>query len=285
VTPESVYLEQQANSHGAGAVDPNRVDTAASNYNPYWSQYGRDQQQYYGSRPNVGSDPANQNAARQYQDQLLQGLHTLAAGDSNSAAQQSLRQGYDSARNQASSLATTRRNVGAGAAARGAQRQREGLTAQQSGNSAALMLQQQRAAEQALAQLYAQQRAQDIAFANQNAQNQLGNQALNQQGQQSGAALGLGYDLGQMNQQGQLASAQLGFGLSQQDINQQYMNSLVGAGAGAAGAAATAFNTGGGRNGLNGYGGVSAYGYSPQGGGGYAGSTAQAPWGMPGPQG
>lgn len=275
--------------HGTGAVDNDRMDTAAANYNPYWSEYARNQQQYY-QRPDISADGSNQDTARQYQQRLIQGLHTLAAGDSNSAAQQSLRQGYDSARGQASSLATTRRNVGAGSAMRGAQRQRENLTAQQSGNSAALMLQQQRAAEQALSQLYAQQRAQDLAQAQQQSQNILANQAANQQGQQSAAALGMGYDLGALNQGGQLASSQLGFNLNQQDINQQYMNAL--AGAGAAGVATAGQVLGSyaqqGRNGLNAYGGpsgVQSYGYQPQGGNGYAGNNPNAPWPMPGPGG
>lgn len=249
-----------SNYHGVGAVDPNRIDTAAANYDPYWSEYARQQAAMYGTRPGAGSDSGNQNAARQYQDQLIQSLHTLASGDRNSAAQQSLRQGYDAARGQARSLATTRRNVGAGAAQRGAQRQSENLTAQQSGQSEALMLQQQRAAEQALAQLYAQQRAQDIAYAQQNAQTQLSNTAMNQQAQQQAAQLGLGYDLGQQNQGGQLASAQLGFNLNQQDINQQYMNALAGAGAAGAATAGQVFGSwgagmgrGGGDTGPNAY--------------------------------
>lgn len=106
---------------------------------------------------------ANQDQARLQQQAVIQQLQQQAAGGPLSEPlQQQLRQGYNQASAQQSSLGSTVRGQSAGAAMRGTQARQGQLQRGFAGDQAELQAQQQQAAQALLGQLLAQQRDQDI---------------------------------------------------------------------------------------------------------------------------
>lgn len=126
----------------------------------------------------------NQDQARLEQQRVIQALQQQARGDLNSLAQQQLQQGYGQARAQQSSLGSTMRGQGAGAAMRGIQQGQQGIQRGFAGDQQMLMLQEQQAAQAMLAQMLQQQQGQDITQAAGMAGGQLQGDALNQAMQQ-----------------------------------------------------------------------------------------------------
>ena len=196
--------------------------------------------------PTVGVHPipGNDDVDRSFQNALIQQLHQLAMGDRNSAAQQGLRQGYDTARGNTQSLASLHRGFGGvGANNQAINNAQSQLTMQQGGNAAALMAQQQQAATLALQQAYAQMRAGDMGYANTLATGLTGAQGLGNSFLQSI----LGSDIGRANSmQGigmNTAQNNLGLENDMSQMNTAFMQQLAQALAGGAGSAMKAFGT------------------------------------------
>lgn len=126
----------------------------------------------------------NQDQARLEQQRVIQALQQQARGDLNSLAQQQLQQGYGQARAQQSSLGSTMRGQGAGAAMRGIQQGQQGIQRGFAGDQQMLMFQEQQAAQALLAQMLQQQQGQDITQAAGMAGGQMQGDALNQAMQQ-----------------------------------------------------------------------------------------------------
>lgn len=186
---------------------------------------------------------ANQDQARLEQQRVIQKLQRQAAGDMGSLAQQQLAQSYGQARAQQSSLGSTMRGQGAGAAMRGIQQGQAGIQRSLPGEQQMLMLQEQQAAQALLAQMLAQQQGQDITQAagmaggvNQAAAMQ---DAMNQFYAQMGTNLAT--ELGQIQHQRNVA--QLGYDLESGDIGSRMLQRGIGAASTAAGTANTAFGS------------------------------------------
>jgi len=210
-----------------------------------------DWQSYFDSfggsaRPaNIGIDFSNSDASRQWQNSLIQDLQRQAAGDLNSRAQQSLAQGFDSARNQQMALGSAQRGTGGAAGLRAGQRGAGDVSRGQAGAQQMLMLQEQQTAQQQLAQMLAAQRGLDAQQANaysQNwlANNQMQNDWVNYMNQQS-----LGTGLEQQQQQAELARAILGTDVSNRDFAQRAAGQGAQAVAGLAGAVSQMGDSGG----------------------------------------
>lgn len=119
-----------------------------------------------GLRP-MAPTPMLENRAdsRARQQKLLDQLHGLASGNgfANSAAGQALNQQYQAAAAQNMSNAGSARNIGTGALQRQTMENATQLAGEQRADTQMLKAQQMQSAEQMLAQLYAQQRAGDLA--------------------------------------------------------------------------------------------------------------------------
>lgn len=195
--------------------------------------------QWQSQRPGIGMDLTNQDQARLEQQKVIQALQQQARGDLNSLAQQQLQQGYGQARAQQSSLGSTMRGQGAGAAMRGIQQGQQGIQRGFAGDQQMLMLQEQQAAQALLAQMLQQQQGQDIGQAGAMSNTTLGSQGLDDAMRQFYAGGALGMDLAATERENAIARAKLGF----QDANTALTQQLFNAGAqGAATGVATASN-------------------------------------------
>lgn len=127
-----------------------------------------------------GMQLGNQDQSRIQQARVIQALQAQAAGSKNTLGQQQLQQGFGQAAAQQRSLGSSIRGAGGGAGLRagamGAADTQRGFA----GQSEMLRLQEQQAAQAMLAQLLAQQHAQDVGLAGSMASGNLANQQLNQ---------------------------------------------------------------------------------------------------------
>ncbi len=173
----------------------------------------------------------NQDQARTQQQQVIQDLQRLAMGDRNSASQQQLKNAYGAATSQQSSLGSTMRGQGAGAAQRGIRAGQAGINRGLAGDQQMLQLQEQQAAQAMLAQLLAQQQGQDITQAQGMAQGANQAAAMEEAMRQFYAQQGSGLNM----EQGQIASernnAQMGFDLAGRNTTNRLLRQGVQAGA------------------------------------------------------
>lgn len=213
------------------------LKTSTSPESRAWSDYFKQQVSAQGQRPAVGFQTTNQDQARLEQQKVIQALQQQARGDLNSLAQQQLQQGYGQARAQQSSLGSTMRGQGAGAAMRGIQQGQQGIQRGFAGDQQMLMLQEQQAAQALLAQMLQQQQGQDIAQAGGMAQGALGSQGLDDAMRQFYFGSGIATDVANQQIQGERGRATLGFDLAGRDIQDRLNQQLMQMGAGAAGAA------------------------------------------------
>ena len=188
----------------------------------------------------VGLNLGNQDAARTWQQQLMQDLHRQAAGDPNSRAQQSLAGAYTQARAGQSALGSSIRGTGGGAGLRHGVMGAGNVQRSFAGDSQMLMQQEQQAAQALLAQQLAAQRQQDAQQAAMTAQNAQQNQSLEDAMRQFYTGGGINAGLAQLQTAGDRARVTLGFDLENQDLQGQLYNRMAGA-AGTAGATAARF--------------------------------------------
>lgn len=217
--------------------NPNSVSLSTRPGGDFWSNYFSTGAQAAPRSP-VGLDLANQDAARTWQQQLMQQLHRQAAGDPNSRAQQSLAGAYTQARAGQSALGSSMRGTGGGAGLRagvmGAGNVQRGFA----GDSQMLMLQEQQAAQALLAQQLAAQRQQDAQQAAMMAQNAQQNQSLEDAMRQFYVGGGINNSVAAGQLAGDWRRAQAGFDLEAASINNELLRrgaQSVATGAAAAG--------------------------------------------------
>lgn len=217
----SSEVDQNPNSVSL-TTDPNRAGN-------FWRDY------FAGgatsTRPGVGYNTANADAARTWQQQMIQDLQQAAAGNPNSAAQKGLVNSYTEARAGQSALGSSLRGTGGGAGLRagamGAGQVQRGFE----GDKAMLMLQEKEAAQALLAQQLAQQRAIDAAQAQGTANNALGNQNLDDAMRQFYESQGLNFGTEQTQLAADAGRARMGFDLEASDTADRFGRKAVGAGA------------------------------------------------------
>jgi len=132
-------------SPGSVALPTTNVVHAAAPVAPSWTDFYRQQVDRNTQFRNPYSY-INQQQARDQQMQVIQDLQRQAAGDMNSLAQQQLRAGYGQAQAQQSSLGSSMRGQGAGAAMRGIQQGQAGIQRGFAGDQQMLKLQDPAAA-------------------------------------------------------------------------------------------------------------------------------------------
>jgi len=183
-----------------------------------------------------GFNTANQDQARTEQARVIQALQAQAAGNMNTLGQQQLTQGFQRAGQQQQSLGSSIRGTGGGAGLRagamGAADVQRGLAGEQQ----MLKLQEQQAAQAMLAQLMAQQHAQDVGLAGSMAQGALAGQGLNQDMERFYGSGLTEQMLGGYQRAFDLERARAGYDLEARDTEARNMARL--AQAGATGAAA-----------------------------------------------
>lgn len=216
---------------------------------PYWSEWNKNQLKNFG-RPDITPDDMNREYARQQQEAFIQQLHRLAQGDPNSLAQQQLRQSTQMAQGQVGGALAARGNLGgAGATMRQAGAVQGALGRQGMDQSRVLQMQEQAAAQQALAQALAAQRGQDVGQAGMLSDVALKNASLNDALYQNYFGQGLKYDVTRAQQDLEGARAELGFGLEGQRLDDRFNNWLAQGAAGASGAASRAWGNSNSNNG------------------------------------
>lgn len=192
-----------------------------------------------------GFNTANQDQARAAQMRAIQDLQAQAAGSLGTQAQQQLAQGYGQAGAQQSSLGSTFRGQNAGAAMRGIQSGQQGVQRGFAGDQQMLKLQEQQAAQAMLAQLLAQQQGQDINQANAMAQGQLQGDAMNQDMRQFYLGGAAQQGIGNYQYGADYLRSMYGLDLASRDLDTENRNRLIGAGAGAVGAATNIYRNSG----------------------------------------
>lgn len=178
----------------------------------------------------------NQNQAATEQARVIQALQAQAAGSRNTLGQQQLQRGFNQAAAQQRSLGSSIRGSGGGAGLRagaiGAADTQRGLA----GQSEVLRLQEQQAAQAMLAQLLAQQHAQDVGLAGSMASGDLANLQLNQDMERFYGGGAIGADIYNYQRAFDLARAQAGYDLEARDAEARRNAQLAQAGGTAAGA-------------------------------------------------
>lgn len=206
--------------------------TRQSIQNPGQAALFMNQNAFGGSNLNLpGMQLGNQNQARQEQARVIQALQAQAAGSRDTLGQQQLQQGFNQASAQQRSLGSSIRGAGGGAGLRagamGAADTQRGFA----GQSEMLRLQEQQAAQAMLAQLLAQQHAQDVGLAGSMASGSLANQQLNQDMERfySGEAM---KDLAGRYQRGaDFEAAMLGQNLEARNLEDRFRGQVLGMGA------------------------------------------------------
>lgn len=214
----------------SGNQVPNAPPQLSDNY---WQDFFR--QQYGQLQPIPAYNTSQQDASRRMQDQVIQGLQAQAAGSKSTRAQQELAGQNRAGQQSQYALASTQRGIGAGAQLRQGRAGAGQVAAALGGQSEALKLQEQQQAQAALAQLYAQQHAQDLALAQDQSQYSLQGQALQDAMQQFYAGQGSAGVINRDQNQMDLAGASLGFGLEDTKFareNAQAIAGMAGAGLG-----------------------------------------------------
>lgn len=192
----------------------------------FWSNYFANGAQA-GARPGIGYDTTNADAARTWQTQMIQDLQQQAAGNPNSRAQQTLRQGYTDARAGQSALGSATRGTGGAAGLRQGMAGGANVQRGYAGDSAMLMQQEKTAAQALLAQQLAAQRQQDMAQAQGMATNALGNTSLDDAMRQFYTSGGINTDVAATQLAADKARAQLGLDLEGKDIQTELNNRLM----------------------------------------------------------
>lgn len=186
----------------------------------YWQQWLADQRNKQRNNPTY--DTTNQNQDRNNQNNLIQQLQGLASGDPNSAAQQQLRGAYQASQAQQNALALSGREGTAGSRGMQATMNNAASAQGQAVDSHMLMLQEQAAAQAALAQVYAAQQNGDIADANNAAQTNIRNSAANDAMSQFYGQFGVNGSTGDYQRQADAMLAALGYNLDQQNFQKQF---------------------------------------------------------------
>lgn len=230
---------------GGGSYDPHDPMNAAPGAG-VGAQGARHWESFFADGPASVQMPtfqtANQDQARQQQQQVIQDLQRAAMGDPSSRAQQGLRDAYGGATSQQSSLGSTMRGQDAGAAMRGIQAGQQGIQRGFAGDQQQLQLQEQLAAQQMLAQVLSQQQGQDINQAQGMAQGINQGNAMDEAMRQFYTQGRLESGLGRENRVAQGNRAALGIAQGYGDLAQTGINGAVGAGAGLLGTLGTMGN-------------------------------------------
>lgn len=232
-TPDHVFpmseVDQNPNSVSLSTLPNNEGNT-------FWNNYFANGAA--SSRAPVQFNTTNADAARTWQQQMIQDLQQAAAGNPNSRAQQGLQAGYADARAGQSALGSSMRGTGGGAGLRVGATGAGNVQRGYEGDKSMLMNQEKEAAQALLAQQLAQVRATDAAQAQAMAANALGNQSLDDNMRQFYTAGGIGSAVSQTQTAADRARASMGFDLEGQDLRDEmlkrYGGSLATAGATAA---------------------------------------------------
>lgn len=192
--------------------------TARVNMGDPWADFYSQQALGRGNLSLPGMALGNQDQARTEQARVIQALQAQAAGNMNTLGQQQLAQGFQRAGQQQQSLGSSIRGTGGGAGLRagtmGAADVQRGLAGEQQ----MLKLQEQQAAQAMLAQLMAQQHAQDVGLAGSMAQGALAGQGLNQEMERFYGSGLTGQMLSGYQSRADMERAKLGFDLDAQDL-------------------------------------------------------------------
>ena len=182
-----------------------------------------------------GMQLGNQAQARQEQARVIQALQAQAAGSRNTLGQQQLQQGFNQAAAQQRSLGSSIRGAGGGAGLRagamGAADTQRGFA----GQSEMLRLQEQQAAQAMLAQLLAQQHAQDVGLAGSMASGSLANQQLNQDMERFYSGEAMRNLAGRYQRGADFEAAMLGQNLEARNLEDRFRGQVLGMGAGGVG--------------------------------------------------
>lgn len=232
---------------GPDEIDPNpgsvSLNTQTAN-NPgisFWSNFFAAGP---GTRTGVAFDTSNADAARTWQQQLIQDLQQQAAGNPNSVAQKQLAASYANARAGQSALGSSVRGTGGGAGLRAGVQGAGNVQRGFEGDRAMLMLQEKQAAQALLAQQLAAMRSQDAAQAQGAAQNALGNTSLDDALQQFYLGQGLGLGMSEADRAVEAARTAAGLSERRNAIGDRTFNNAVNAGATGLAAASRWFGTG-----------------------------------------
>lgn len=224
---------------------PNSVSLQTRPGNQFWSNYFAQGAQSV-ARPPVAYDSANADASRTWQMQMIQDLQRQAAGDTNSRAQQSLRQGYTDARAGQSAIGSATRGAGGGAGVRQGMQGAGSLQRGYAGDSAMLLNQEQTAAQSMLAQQLAAVRQTDAAQAQGVATNSMGNTSLQDAMDQFYNSQGLGMGLAEAQRGVDIARANAGITDAQRALDKEGRDAAMQAAGTTAGVASLWSGRGGG---------------------------------------
>ncbi len=176
MTPEerdALELRRSADANNTGRVPAQQVPTAGAVLPGSGAAAALDT-----SRPAIGAQTALQDQVRAKQQALIDQLHGIATGAIKSPAMQAFEQQVTAAQSANMGVSGSLRDVGPGGQAQIAQQNAGKIQGRGIEQGAILQAQQKQAAEQALAQLYQDQRQGDLGQAGINANAQLGNQSL-----------------------------------------------------------------------------------------------------------
>lgn len=224
-TPDPTGAGQQGAGNWWGTGGDVNTPNRPGMDDPYWSNYFRDNFGHLAPVPQLGS--LNQDQDRLNQMSIIQNLQRQAQGDWNSTAQRGLQQQSMQAQQQQDALAASQRGVGAGAQMAQGQRYAQDVQRALPGQQKMLYLQEQQAAQQALAQQLAVLHGQDINQANNAANIGLQGNALNDAWQQFLAGQGSQGVIDRGQNQLDAAAASLGFGLDDLNIQRQNTQNVL----------------------------------------------------------
>lgn len=182
-------------------------------------------------RPAIGANTSYQDQMRARQQALIDRLHGIATGQTKSPAQELFEQQVGQTQNQNLGASASLRDVGPGGQQRVAAMNRDKIQGQGIEQGAILQLQQKQQAEQAMAQLYQQQRQGDINNAGNLSDAELMNRRLDDTRNLSEIERLYGVDVRNTNQQQDVANARLGFGIADDQSYKDKVGAVIQGGA------------------------------------------------------
>lgn len=200
-------------------------------------------------RTNIGLNTTNADAARTWQTQLIQDLQQQAAGNPNSKGQQALAGAYAQARQGQQALASSARGTGGGAGLRAGVEGAGEVQRTFEGDKKVLMVQEQQAAQAALAQQLAAMRGLDANQANMMAANTQQNQGLEDAMRQFYTGGGIQQGISAAQTAADRARAQAGLDLEAQEAQSEAQQRALQAGATGLGVVSRYAGSGGGGGG------------------------------------
>lgn len=202
-------------------------DRPVKTVGPYWQDKVKNAQ----PGKHVPYDTGLQDQARAQQEAVIQALLRQAQGDKDSIAQQQLRQSTRAGQGQLAGAAAARGNFGGSGAAMRQVRSAQGAMSRESiDSSRLLMLQEQKAAQALLSQLYGTQQGQDLMSALGLSQNELANLGLDDRYMQGMLGLGAADAVSRDRAESDYLLYQTGLDLDRQRAARGELNNFLSAG-------------------------------------------------------